>query len=491
MEKEFQTRQIADFVLRSNFKALNESQVDQLKKHLLDSLGSLIHATGKPALHKLMRQFEVLGDNGSCWVPGLKRLPFDRAAQFYTALIRYPDFMDNFLGKEATCHPSDNIGALLAACQNRETTGEEFLTAMCIAYQLECRLVEEIPVMKEGIDHTLFLSFSIVGAVSKILGLTKEQTAHALAIAGCSISPMVTSRASYTYEWKGFASSQVALTCMNIIFLAQQGMTGPIALFEGPKGFHEIFNMKLDYDWSKEDFSLIKRCILKSYNAEVHTQSALEAALELKQKYSFQPEEIEKITITTFLTAYHITGSGAYGDRKNVETKEQADHSLFYLVAVALLDDQVDPEQFEPERIQKDDVQKLLQKIDVHTKSPLHKPLIVAGVLDPYTQVYPDKVKTKVEITLKNGRQLSCEKDDYEGFFTRPLTWEKVIQKFQRLCTGIISPLQQHQIIETVKMLDQLTMDTLIKLISDIPSAIPQKDERETLHLEGNKVSER
>jgi len=48
-----------------------------------------------------------------------------------------------------------------------------------------------------------------------------------LAIAGCSTNPTVVCRASYTYEWKGFASSFVVLQCINIVLLAKEGLTGP------------------------------------------------------------------------------------------------------------------------------------------------------------------------------------------------------------------------------------------------------------------------
>ena len=73
----------------------------------------------------------------------LGHLPPDRAGQWYTALIRYPDFMDNFIGKEATCHPSDNIGPLLAAAQQLNLNGRDFLLAMAIGYTIECTLVED------------------------------------------------------------------------------------------------------------------------------------------------------------------------------------------------------------------------------------------------------------------------------------------------------------------------------------------------------------
>ena len=463
--KDLQTYRLATFVHTPHDKAIATTR-DQLKKHLLDSVASLLFATDKPVIKKLIRQIRQMGEGGPCWAPVIGKTAPDRAAQLFTALIRYPDFMDNFLGKEATCHPSDNIGALLAAGQLANSTGKEFLEAMALGYEIECRLVEEIPVMIKGFDHTLLLAYSLTAALCKMLSLTIDQTAHALAIAGCSISPLVTSRASYTYEWKGLASSQVASACMNIVLLAKEGMTGPIALFEGPKNFDEVYGMKLEYDWEKEDFSLIHKCILKTFNAEVHTQPALEATLELKKEHGFTAADIETIDVTTFLTAYHIVGCGAYGDRTNVHSKEQADHSMPYLIAVALLDNEVYPEQLLPERINRSDVQELLQKVKVHTASKLHKPMLLAGLLDPYTEAYPEKVPSKVEIKLKNGNTIESKKDDYHGFYTRPLSWHDVELKFNKLVKNIPVKKQQ-KIISAIDNIEMLKVADLIGLLTD------------------------
>jgi len=148
MKKECQLIQIARFARSVHYDQLGHSNVEQLKKHLLDSLGSLAFSITNPTVQKLMRQIQSMGEGGSCQVPVLGQIAFDRAAQLFTALIRYPDFMDNFLGKEATCHPSDNIGSLLAASQLTSTSGKDFITAMALSYQLQCRLTLEIPVMK-------------------------------------------------------------------------------------------------------------------------------------------------------------------------------------------------------------------------------------------------------------------------------------------------------------------------------------------------------
>jgi 2-methylcitrate dehydratase len=465
MEKQLQNVQIAGFSLAATFEQIGDENIEVLKRHLLDSLGSLLYATTHPTIHKLVRQIKFLSKGGPCKVPLLGGLPYDRAAQLYTALIRFPDFMDNFMGKEATCHPSDNLGPLLSAIQYKDRTGKAFLAAMAVAYQVQCRLVLEIPVMKEGIDHTLLLAYSMIAGVSRLFDLNNEQAAHALAIAGCSIAPLVTSRASYTSEWKGFASSADALNCINISLLAKEGMTGPVASFEGPKGFKDVFNMKLDYNWKNESFELISKCVLKKYNAEVHSQSAIEAICQIKKENNFRTEDIESVDITTFLTAFHIIGGGAYGDRENVHSKEQADHSLFYLAAIALIEGEVYPEHFLPETITRKDVQALLKKVHIDTSIPFHKPVTVAGMLDPYTIAYPDKMKTKVEVHLAGKKKIVRELDRYPGFFTSPFTWPQTEDKFLRLCSGVIDASNQQEIIRVIKNLENEQIDSLLDLI--------------------------
>lgn len=460
-----QTFRLAKFIHSTNHHTLNDAILQQLKKHLLDAVGSLLFATTQPAIQKMVRYLMQLGEGGKCTAPLVGQTAVDRAAQLYTALIRYPDFMDNYLGKEATCHPSDNIGALLAAAQLTRCSGRDFLLAMALGYEIECRLVNEIPVMVKGFDHTVLLAYSVTAALCKLLSLSEQQTAHALAIAGNSINPLVTCRASYTYEWKGFASSQVAQACTNIVGLAQQDVTGPVSLFEGAKGFEEVYGMELKYDWEKEDFSLIGKCALKSYNSEVHTQTAVEAALELKKTHGFTIPDIETIDVTTILTAYHIVGGGAYGDRTNAYSKEQADHSLPYVLAVALIDEQVYPAQLFPERIKRPDVQQLLQKVKVHTSSKLHKPMLLAGLLDPYTEAYPDKMISKVEITLTDGRKLELKKEDFHGFYTRPLEWKEVEEKFHRLAGHLPAP-QRQQVVDAIGDLENRQVADLIELLN-------------------------
>ena len=119
-----------------------------------------------------------------------------------------------------------------------------------------------------------------------------------------------------------------------------------------------------EIDWSREDLERVKRTILKKYNAEIHSQTAIDGVLALKQRHQFQADEVEQVNLEIFDVAYHIIGGGDEGDKTiGVDTKEQADHSLPYILAVAILDGKVTPEQYRLERIRRPDVQNLLRRV--------------------------------------------------------------------------------------------------------------------------------
>jgi 2-methylcitrate dehydratase len=456
-----QTRQIAEFALRDH--TLDAPTRDQLKRHLLDALGSLLFSLGEDTPRALQRQILAMGEGGACIVPGLGPVAFDRAAQWLTGLIRYPDFMDNFLGREATCHPSDNIGGLLAAGLLAGSSGAQFLQAMAVSYQVECRLTDVFPVMKHGFDHTVLLAQSQTAGMGRLLGVTSDGLANALGITGSSFLSLASGRASYTPQWKGFASALTALGAANSLLLAAQGLTGPTHLFEGPVGYEKALKMTLDHDWSHEAFDLVRFCILKSYNAEVHSQSAIDALLHLQRDEGFDAADVERVKAVVFHTCFNIIGGGEYGDRKEVRSKEQADHSLPYLLAVALLDGRIYPDQLTPERIVRDDVQSLLRKVDVDTVLPGQTPAPVREHLDPLTRKYPQAMPVHISVVLRDGRKFDARQQDYPGFWTRPLDWAAVEEKFRLLAASALSAAAQAKVIAAVRDLESGDVASLIE----------------------------
>jgi 2-methylcitrate dehydratase len=196
-----------------------------------------------------------------------------------------------------------------------------------------------------------------------------------------------------------------------------------------------------ELDWSKENLEAVRRTSVKKYNAEFHSQSALEGVLELRASHHVRPEEIKDIRIDIFDVAYNIIGGGEEGNKQQVRTKEEADHSLPYMVAVALLDGDVSPAQYAPQRIVREDVQSLLRKVTIRPDETLSKR-------------FPAEMPCRITITLKDGQRLHIEKQDYEGFYTRPMSWEQARAKFERLATPFTNAKQRTAIVETVAHLE-------------------------------------
>src|SRR5206468_1957936 len=166
-------------------------------------------------------------------------------------------------------------------------------------------------------------------------------------------------------HWKGLAYPNTAFMGVHAAFLAMRGITGPPEVFEGNKGFKESLSGPFSIDWQSEDLERICRTIVKKHNAEIHAQAAIEGLLDLKGQHNLQSQDVEKVEVDIFDVAYRIIGGGEEGEKKAVFNKEQADHSLPYMIAAALCDGELLPAQYTPERIAAKDVQDLLRRVTV------------------------------------------------------------------------------------------------------------------------------
>ena len=447
--------ELASFVCRTSCEDLSQEAVLQLKIRVLDALGCAVGAIGAVPTELVKMQIEEFGNTGSCSLIGGGRTSPDRAALYNSALVRYLDFNDSYLAPNETCHPSDNLGAVLAAAEYAGASGKDFLTALAVAYQVQCRLSDEAPVRARGFDHTTQGSFAVAAGVSRALGLGPEQTANALALCGTAFNALRVTRTGTLSHWKGLAYPNTAFSCTHAVFLAMRGVTGPSEVFEGNKGFMEAVSGPFHIDWAREDLERVTRTSVKKYNAEVHSQSAIEGVLELKAENGFTGRDITRLEIDIFDVAYNIIGGGEEGDKTIVETKEQADHSLPYMVAAAVLDGKVTPEQYEPQRIRQTDIRDLLRKVVV-------KPLPTLSAR------FPSEMPCAIRVFLKDGRIISKEKRDYEGFFSNPFGWERIVQKFEGLTSGRLEASIRREIVDVVHGMESVTATELTRLLNRI-----------------------
>lgn len=444
--------ELATFIHRVSFEDLSKQACEQLKIRILDGLGCAIGALEGEPIRMLKRQIDDFGGQNHCTLIGGGKTAPDRAALYNSALVRYLDFNDSYLAKGETCHPSDNLGSVLAATEYAQGSGRELLTALAIAYQVQCRLSDVAPVRAKGFDHTTQGSYALAAAVSKALRLNTIQTANAIAISGTAFNALRVTRTGTLSHWKGLAYPNTAFGCTHAAFMAMRGITGPLEVFEGNKGFMDTIAGEFEIDWSQENLEKVTDTILKKYNAEIHSQSAIEGISGLKKEQSFTANEVQGIDLQIFDVAYHIIGGGEEGNKSAVSTKEQADHSLPFLLSVAILDDQVMPEQYREERIGRKDVQDLLKKVRVRPS-------------EEYSERFPKEMPCRLSLTLSDGRIFVKEKSDYEGFLTRPMRWETVVKKFEQLSEPCTSSSLRRQIIDAIAHLERIQISELMGLL--------------------------
>jgi len=461
-----QVQALAKYAARANFDDLSAESRERLPIHILDSLGCCIAALGSGPIEACREQVTEFGGTGPCALIGGGQANPIFAAFWHTALVRYVDFMDNYLAPTETCHTADNFGVALTAAEYVGGTGRDLMLGVALGYTVQSRLVDHGNFMMRGFDHTAQLAFSHNAAAGRLLGLSESQIANAIAMAASTDASFAVLRAKPLSQWKGLASAQSALGAMNTLFLARRGVEGPVQVVEGPNGIDNLLDMKLRIDWDNQGYEGVVESTIKKYNAMIHTQSAVHCMVELVRQNraalsvadGFNPSQVASIAAEVTQMTYDFSGGGLYGVDKEVRIKEQADHNLGYLLAVALLDGNVMPAQFTPERINRSDVQALMKKASAKPNQA-------------YTEQYPRRMPAKITVRLQDGTIFEHEVEDYPGLPCHPFTWEDSVEKFDQLVTERIDRYLSEDIKDAVRSLENIGVKDLTKLLNHVQAS--------------------
>jgi 2-methylcitrate dehydratase len=457
-----QVESLARYAARASFADLSSRSREQLPVHILDSIGCCIAALGSGPIEACRAQVADFGNDGPCTLIGGGKASPIFAGFWHTALVRYVDFMDNFLAPTETCHTADNFGVALTMAEYIGGSGRDLMLAVALSYTVQSRFVDHANFMTRGFDHTAQLAFSLNAAAGRLLGMSEVQIANAIAMAAASDASFAVIRAKPLSQWKGLASAQSALGAMNALFLARRGVEGPLQVIEGTNGIDNLLHMQVQIDWDKEGYEGVLESTIKMYNAMIHTQSAVHCMVELVKQNKVDPGKVVSIEADVTRITYDFAGGGLYGMDKVVRTKEQADHNLPYLLAVALLDGDVMPAQFEPDRIARADVQQLLKKVSVRPDNE-------------YTDQYPAKMPAKITVRLRDGTMIEHEVQDYPGLASDPFTWQDAVDKFDRLAAGRVEETLSGEIKDAVRSLDNVQIADLMQLLVRVKAPKPQR----------------
>jgi 2-methylcitrate dehydratase len=433
--------------------AVPSAVAHEVKRRVLDSLGCAFGAfTASPCrIARQLAQAVKVPGGATLWGTSHRTLP-DLATFANGALVRYLDFNDTYLAKEPA-HPSDNIAAVLAVGEVCHASGKRVIQAIAISYEVQSRFCDAAALRPRGWDHVTYGPFSSALAAAKVMKLSEAQTLQAINLAGVSNVALRQTRVGDMSMWKACAFSNAARNGVFAAMLAQRGMTGPSPIFEGEKGFMKLVSGPFDlplFGGEKGPSGPVAFKILdtyiKHYPVEYHAQTAVEAAIELREDLlkgegANALAGITDIEIGSYDVAIEIIGRDP--EKWRPRTRETADHSFPYCVAVALLDGKVTLRSFEGKRLTDPALHELMQKVRV-----VPEPEFVGR--------YPETMATRITVRTKGGGNYVKQVDYPLGHPQHRMSDQEVEDKFRRLAVGKLDRARMTKVIDAVWKFDQL-----------------------------------
>ncbi len=399
---------------------LDDATVESVKVHIIDALGCGLAAFDEKPVRICRSVALAHGGGGATVIGTTRRAAPDLAAFANGAAIRYLDLNDAYVGR-ITGHPSDNIAACLAVAEAEHATTAELITAVALAYEVNCRLIDafDANIAVRGWDVPVLSLPAVALAAGKLMKLTPDRLEQAVNLAVNDHIPLGQTRAQTLSDWKGIADAEAARNAVFAAMLAREGLTGPTPIFEGKWGFFTLVAGSAELDvgaFGRRGLPfLVHKCGLKSYAAHITAQTAIPAAAALAKEIGTL-DRITALEIGTTRRGRQVAGTDP--EKWAPDTKETADHSLPYIVARAMFDGTIDNESYAPEKLHDPRLLAFMQKITVKE--------------DPaFAMLTGDVPPTRLTATLDDGRRVVRLVDKMPGFPGQPMSRADVERKFR------------------------------------------------------------
>ena len=446
------TEMLSAYACGLSYEDLSPEVVHQVKRTLVDTLGCAMGGyLSEPA--KIARRLAGgITSTAPSRILGTEDYSsMDLAGFANGVMVRCLDCNDAYYSPGGG-HPSDMIPAALAAADTMSSDGRTLITAIVLAYEVFCRLSDEVA--DSGWDYGIFSVIGAACAAGKILGLDRPEMSNAISLAVVPNLPLGVTRTGELSMWKGCATASATRAAIFAAQLAGDGMTGPPEPFEGSSGLCQTaLGGKLVRPQAMggdgEPFR-ITLTTLKNYPCQIHTQSPIGLALELRSQVPVA--EIESIKIRSYKKA--VSSPSDQPEKWNPKTRETADHSIPFTVAAALRDGQVTPATFTAACIADPALRVIMGKITVEEDAD-------------FTRRYSGEYNCHMEITTKDGQSLVASTSYPKGHRNNPLSDSELDAKFRGLAVPTITEQQCDQALqllwdaENLPNLDQL-FDTLV-----------------------------
>jgi 2-methylcitrate dehydratase len=457
------SRMFAAYAERTD--TIPDATVHEVERRILDSIGVATAAFDDDTPTAVRAYARAFPDpqGASIWNTTLRSNP--EIAGFVNGVaVRYLDFNDTYLSKEPL-HPSDVIPALTAIAEVRGRSPKELVAAIAIAYEIAVTLCDAASLRAHGWDHVNYIAIGAALGAGRLLGLAAGRLEQAIAIATVPHAAMRQTRAGELSMWKGAAAANAARNGVFGALLAETGVTGPNEPFAGEMGLvtqllggQGLDDAVLAGIEAGAPPSRILDTYIKYWPVEYHAQSAVDAALQLREEIAGAP--IEAIRIDTFRASYEIIAKDP--EKWDPKTRETADHSIQYIVCAALEDGEVTMATFAPGRIRRPSTLELLQRRTTVEQD------------DALTAGYPDGIPNRITVTTADGIEHVREVRYPRGHAKNAMTDAEVTAKFRANVAGRWSDERADLVAEHVWNLEEQT--TLEHLLGRLRAGLDRDD---------------
>jgi 2-methylcitrate dehydratase len=434
---------LCNYALKLSYRDLPQEVIRRTKHIVMDTVGcALGGAESPPAKIARAAASEITSTIPSTvLISGQKTSP-DLAAFANGVMIRYLDFNDTYAGSP-TCHPSDLLAPVLAVVDARNGNGKDVILGMVLGYEVLCGLIDAGTKERgRSWDQSTYGVIAAAVVAAKLLGHTKEQMTNAISLAVSSHINLEQIRRGQISHWKGCALANASRNAVFCAMLAAKGMTGPEEAFEGKSGFLNSTGIRFEirpFAHSPDSFRIMK-VRLKAFPSGYFSQSAIEAILNLRSQID-DLDDIKEIRLQTFPAGYEVMGSGEANWQP--ETRESADHSLPFVMAVALMEGNLEIRHYDQMYYKRSDVRALMQKIKVR-------------IGEEPVAAWPEVPLNIVDVEMKSGKVLSTKVAYHLGHFKRFMTDEEQERKFRPLAEPLLRERQIDDLLACLRRLDEV-----------------------------------
>ena len=416
------TEMLSSFACGLTYDALTTQTIHQVKRVLVDTLACALGGYLSEPAEMVTTLAKTVTSTLPSRILGTEYSSSPEMAGFANSvMVRYLDYNDIAVGG----HPSDSIPAALAMADYLKSDGRSLITSIVVAYEASRRVGDHVQyALPMGWDHGVLRSLGAACAAGKIMGFDQERMGHAISLAVVPNLSLGQTRVGELSMWKGCAGPNGTRAGIFAAQLAQQGMSGPSEPFDGSEGLwakmlgHPV---RLEDGWD-EPYS-INETRFKFFPSQGGTQGPAGLAVEMHSQLS-SPADIEAIRI--YLPGQLLLRAVNDPEKWHPKTRETADHSIPYLVAVAIQDGTVTPDSFSSQRIQDPQIHSLISRMNVEE--------------DPeYSGRYPEETNCRIEVTTKEGNQLTAHSAYPKGDPRNPMTDADIEAKFRSLSAQLLT----------------------------------------------------